>query len=317
MNCIRLSVAGWFLLTTVAHADVGSRLLATGGITGFEGAGGGGITPWAFISGYGSREEINGTANVQLLNLGEYSMTTYGLSAGFFDRFELGIQRQKLDVSSGITSNVFSLLTDGVITTAPSTSIEQDVFTLKVRLAGDGVYDQNSWLPQLAMGAHYKKNRNFNDTLLTSTGDGPLPGQGVPRILGAKSKDGTDVFLSATKLFLGWPHGYNLLANVTARYTRANVFGLLGFGREGDNGYSLEWESSIAILPTPNTAIGIEIRTQSNRLNGLAKEDTVSDFFIAWFPSKSYSLTAAYVDLGNLPFQPDSSGFYLTFSANY
>lgn len=36
----------------------GSSLVATGGITSFEGTAGGGITPWAMIAGYGAKEEI-------------------------------------------------------------------------------------------------------------------------------------------------------------------------------------------------------------------------------------------------------------------
>ena len=129
----------------------------------------------------------------------------------------------------------------------------------------------------------------------------PLPGVGVPMLLGAKDDSGTDVYLSATKLWLGTPSGYNLLTNLTARYTKANVFGLLGFGSENNDSAKLEWEGSLAVLISPTTAIGTEFRTQTNRLGGLAEEDTVVDAFIAYFPNKSISITAAYVDLGNLP----------------
>ena len=34
--------------------DTGGKLLLTGGVTQIEGAGGGGLTPWALIGGYGS-----------------------------------------------------------------------------------------------------------------------------------------------------------------------------------------------------------------------------------------------------------------------
>src|SRR5205085_9065833 len=40
----------------------GGRILATGGVTEMEGAGGGGIVPWALIAGYGTRDEIGATA---------------------------------------------------------------------------------------------------------------------------------------------------------------------------------------------------------------------------------------------------------------
>ena len=299
-------------LSPFVNADSGSRLIASGGITGFEGTAGGGITPWAFIGGYTSKEEISYSANVQYLSLNDYSLTTAGAGISLFDRVEISIQRQRLDISAGLTSNVFALLTEGAVTNANSTTIEQDIVGAKVKLFGDGVFTQNSWAPQIALGAQYKKNRDVDSSLSLPDGTVPLPEVGVPLLLGAKDDSGTDIYLSATKLWLGTPSGYNLLTNLTARYTKANVFGLLGFGAEGNDNAKVEWEGSVAVLISPTTAMGTEFRTQTNRLGGLAEEDTVVDAFIAYFPNKSISITAAYVDLGNLPLQESSSGFYLT-----
>ncbi len=304
-------------LSPLVNADSGSRLIASGGITGFEGTAGGGITPWAFIGGYTSKEEISYSANVQYLSLNDYSLTTAGAGISLFDRVEISIQRQRLDISAGLTSNVFALLTEGAVTNANSTTIEQDIVGAKVKLFGDGVFTQNSWAPQIALGAQYKKNRDVDSSLSLPDGTVPLPEVGVPLLLGAKDDSGTDIYLSATKLWLGTPSGYNLLTNLTARYTKANVFGLLGFGAEGNDNAKVEWEGSVAVLISPTTAMGTEFRTQTNRLGGLAEEDTVIDAFIAYFPNKSISITAAYVDLGNLPLQESSSGFYLTVNGNF
>lgn len=304
-------------LSPLVNADSGSRLIASGGITGFEGTAGGGITPWALIGGYTSKEEISYSANVQYLSLNDYSLTTAGAGISLFDRVEISIQRQRLDISAGLTSNVFALLTEGAVTNANSTTIEQDIVGAKVKLFGDGVFTQNSWAPQIALGAQYKKNRDVDSSLSLPDGTVPLPEVGVPLLLGAKDDSGTDIYLSATKLWLGTPSGYNLLTNLTARYTKANVFGLLGFGAEGNDNAKVEWEGSVAVLISPTTAIGTEFRTQTNRLGGLAEEDTVIDAFIAYFPNKSISITAAYVDLGNLPLQESSSGFYLTVNGNF
>jgi hypothetical protein len=305
------------LLVSSVHADSGSRLIASGGITGFEGVAGGGLTPWAFIGGYASKEEVSYSGNIQYLSLNDYTLSTAGVSVGIFDRVELSVQRQKLDISSGLTSNVFALLTDGAITNASAATIEQDIIAAKVKVLGDGVFSQDIWLPQVSVGAQYKKNRDFNTSLLLPNGSAPLPNTGVPKLLGAADDSGVDVYVSATKLWLGIPNGFNLLTNVTARYTKANTFGLLGFGSATDDSATLEWEGSLALLVSPTTAIGTEFRTQSNRLGGLAEENTAVDAFIAYFPNKSVSITAAYVDLGNLPLQEDSSGFYLTVNANF
>ncbi|AEA97005.1 DUF3034 family protein [Alteromonas mediterranea] len=306
-----------FFISPLVFAQSGSRLIASGGITGFEGTAGGGITPWAFIGGYTSKEEISYSANVQYLSLNDYSLTTAGASISLFDRVEISVQRQRLDISAGLTSNVFALLTEGAVTNANSATIEQDIVGAKVKLFGDGVFTQNSWGPQVAIGAQYKKNRDFDSSLSLPDGTVPLPEIGVPLLLGAKDDSGTDVYVSATKLWLGTPSGYNLLTNLTARYTKANVFGLLGFGTEENDNAKLEWEGSLALLISPTTAIGTEFRTQTNRLGGLAEEDTVVDAFIAYFPNKSISITAAYVDLGNLPLQESSSGFYLSVNGNF
>lgn len=310
--CLALSL---YSMSIFAGTD--SRLVASGGVSGFEGTAGGGITPWAFIGGYTSKEEIGYGANVQLLNLNDYTLTTAGASVSLFDRVELSIQRQKLDISAGLTSNVFSLLTDGAITNANSTTIEQDIIGAKVKIWGDGVFTQGTWVPQISIGAQHKRNRDFDTSLLLPDGSAPLPNIGVPQLLGAVDSSGTDIYVSATKLWLGIPAGYNLLTNVTARLTKANSFGLLGFSSANDDSYSTELEGSIAVLISPTTAIGAEFRTQSDRLGGLAKEDTAVDFFIAYFPNKSLSITAAYVELGNLPLQENSNGFYLTLNANF
>jgi hypothetical protein len=305
------------LLALIATPSMaGSRLLATGGISSFEGTAGGGITPWAMIAGYASGEEIAATANLQVLNTGEYQLLTYGAALGLYDRVEISVQRQTLDISAGVLSNVFNLLTVGAITTAPGTQINQDIVGLKVRLLGDAVYAQQWWQGQLSAGLQYKKNQDFDASLSLSDGTVPLPNTGVAKLLGAVKDSGTDVYLTASRLWLGAAWGNNLLANVTARMTKANTFGLLGFESNSEDSYQLEWEGSLAILPSPSTVVGFEWRTQSDKLGGLAKERTTTDFFIAYFPDKNWSLTAAYVDLGSLPFDEQAKGFYLTVTVN-
>ena len=43
----------------------GGRLLLTGGVSTIEGAGGGGLVPWALIGGYGTRDEVGINAYVR------------------------------------------------------------------------------------------------------------------------------------------------------------------------------------------------------------------------------------------------------------
>jgi len=67
-----------------AHAQ--GRLLATGGVTQVEGAAGGGLVPWALIAGYGTRDEIGGTAFATYIDTGNFRLRTFGAAVGFYDR---------------------------------------------------------------------------------------------------------------------------------------------------------------------------------------------------------------------------------------
>ena len=44
-------------------APESGKLLATAGVTQIEGAGGGGLAPWAVITGYGTRDAIGANAH--------------------------------------------------------------------------------------------------------------------------------------------------------------------------------------------------------------------------------------------------------------
>lgn len=60
--------------------------------------------------------------------------------------------------------------------------------------------------------------------------------------IGARSADGVDFYIAGTKLLLA----ESLLLNATVRATKANQFGLLGFGGDQNGGYSAQFEGSAA-----------------------------------------------------------------------
>lgn len=336
------SLALLIALAPTAQA-AGGKLLGTGGVTQFEGAGGGGLTPWALITGNGTADEIGASAHLTYLDTDDYQLGSAGVGVGIYDRVELSLTRQRLDVSEEVVAATAGALIGGLepilgapgAVTARSTEIEMDIVGAKVRLFGDAVFDQDSFLPQVSLGAQYKRNKDFGSGVAV-----PYLGDvGVPALLGAADDSGIDYYLSATKVFLGIPAGRNLLLNATVRATRGNAFGLLGFGRDvvnpltgerldRDDGYELEYGLAAAMFVSPTVVIGAEYRTQSSRLDNqpvlgllgaprLAREDDAWDAFIAWIPNKYLSITGAYVDLGNLPFQADSNAAYLSFKFSY
>jgi hypothetical protein len=57
--------------------------------------------------------------------------------------------------------------------------------------------------------------------------------------------------------------------------------------------------------------VGAEYRTKPNNLN-FAREQNAYDAFIAWAPTKHISLTAAYVELGDVATIRNQRGVYLS-----
>ena len=259
----------------------GERLLATGGVMQIEGSAGGGLTPWALIAGYGTREEIGASAfYTHARTQGGFDMNLAGIALGFDNRVEISISQQRFGLSD----------------TVPGEHIRMNTLGAKVRLFGDAVYDQDTWVPQVAVGMQVKHNVDFDK---------------VPKALGAESATGVDLYLSATKLYLAAIAGRNVLLNATLQATKANQFGLLGFGGDKHDNYQLQPAASAALMVTDNLLIGTEYRARPNNLNAF-KEDDAKDLFVAWFPTKYLALTAAYVDLGNIANKDNQKALYLS-----
>lgn len=253
------------------------KLLATPGVSQIEGAAGGGLVPWAQLAGYATEDELAASAFCTHASVDDFQLNSCGVQTNFYDRVELSIAKQEFKVDP------------------LSLTLKQSIFGAKVRVYGDLVYSK--W-PQVSVGVQHKK----------------LDTHEVAYALGAKKDSGTDLYLAASKLHLGAVYGYNLLWNTTFRYTKANEIGLLGF--DGPNNSSgLQTEFSVAVLLNSHLAIGTEYRHKPDNL-GL-KESNWKDIFIAWFPNKHVSITAAYIDLGTIAGLKNQHGWYLSLTGYY
>lgn len=272
-----LALAGLLACACTAQAERG-KLLLTGGVSTVDGAAGGGLTPWAVTGSYATAGEVGGTAFVTRAPTRNYALTTYGAAIGLLDRVELSIARQEFDAGN----NLAPLGLTGLL-------LRQDIAGVKLKLAGDAVLDSDTAMPQIALGLLHKRT---DAGALGPTLFGPL---------GARAS-GTEVYVSATKLLLA----QGILVNGTLRATRANQNGLLGFGGAQSSRYRLQPEVSLAKLLSRHLAIGAEYRAKPDHLNrsvlgtGALKEDDWWDLFVAWAPTKTMSLAAAYVDLGRI-----------------
>lgn len=272
------------LLASSSWAD--GRLLATGGASSIEGAAGGGITPWAVLSGYGERGEWGADVFATRVETGDYRLDVAGVGVAFDNRIELSYARQRFDL--GTLARDLNL---------PENSLSQDVFGLKVRLFGDLIYDQ---LPQVALGIQHKRQKDFL----------------IPSLIGAQRSEDSEAYLTASRLLLGGAFGYNLLINGGVRYSRANELGLLGFGGDRRDRHSLLKEGSLAVLFNPHWALGIEYREKPDSLS-FAGESDWADVFVGYFPTKNLALVLAYARLGEIATLDNQDGVYLSVQGSF
>ncbi|WP_137752736.1 DUF3034 family protein [Sphingopyxis sp. L1A2A] len=256
----------------------GGKLLLTNGVATIEGTSGGGLATWSTIAGRATDRGIGLSGHITLIELPDYGWQSRGVAIGIANRIELSYARQNFD-----TREVGTALGLG-----RGYVLNQDIFAAKLRLAGDTVYG-NALLPQISVGVEHKRNR-----------DAP-----VARAVGAAHGSGTDITLSATKLLLS----HSVLVNATARLTKANQTGLLGFGTASDDTHRLQFEGSVAYQLSRRAVIGAEFRSKPDNL-AIAREDDWWDLFAAYALTDHLTVTAAYVDLGSIAtFDQQRGGF--------
>jgi hypothetical protein len=286
-----LTLAGCMAASlAMAQSDPGTgtsnKLLLTGGVSQIEGAAGGGLTPWAVIGGYGTRDQIGANAFYTRVQLPDYHLDDAGAMIGLYNRVEFSVAQQRFNTEK----------VGGALGLGNGFTFRQTVVGVKVRLFGDLVLDQDSWMPQVSVGAQYKKNNQ----------------DAVVKFVGAKRSQGTDYYISATKLFLS----QSVLVDATVRFTKANQIGILGFGSAKHDNYHAEFEGSVAYLLSRKLAIGAEYRQKPNNL-AIAKEDDWYDAFVAWAPTKHVSLTLAYANLGNIVIKDHQRGVYASVQVGF
>ncbi|NVK36976.1 MAG: DUF3034 family protein [Gammaproteobacteria bacterium] len=255
------------------------KLLATSAVGPVEGGAGGGLIPWAVLTGYATQDEIGYSATMSEADVSDYSLSSHGLAVSAYDRVEISFAQLRFENKVG-----------GV-------DIKQNVLGIKAKLYGDVVYD--TW-PQISLGIQHK-------TLLNPE---------IAQVLGASDEDGQDVYLSAAKVWLNGPLNRTVLVNTNIRYSKANQLGLLGYGTDANDDAELSLEFAAAVFLNRRLAIGMEYRQKPDNIDGLTEDDW-QDFFVAYFPSKSVSLTLAYLQLGEIAGFKDQDGTYFSIQGSF
>ena len=274
-----ITLASLVLAIAAMPAVAGDRLAWTGAVAQVEGSAGGGLVPWALISGLGTDEQFGASGYLSYASTQDFSLRTAGVSFGIANRTEVSLARQRLDAGS-----VMHGLTLG-----------QDIAAIKVRLLGDAIFAPVQTLPQIAVGAQWKRTLDFEQ---------------VPRAVGAARGEDVDLYIAATKMYFALLEGRNVVLDATLRRTRANQFGLLGFGGNG-RGSRFVPEFSAAIFLNDGLLLGAEYRDKPNNLAAF-REGSAEDVFLAWAPSKNVTLIGAWADLGSIAGKPSQRGLYVS-----
>ncbi len=274
MKKIRILAVVFICLFTANTTFAGDgKLIATAGLIQVEGAGGGGLVPWATLPGYDSRDEYSVNAFSSYVTVDDYKLHALGASVSLYDRVELSVAQQSFSIKAG------------------AGDIEQTIVGAKVRLYGDVIFSR--W-PQVSLGVLHKS----------------LKDDAIALALGAQDTSGTDVYIAATKVHLGAVSGYNLVWNATVRYTNANQMGLLGFGSVNDDSHELMLECTVGVLFNRHLAVGGEFRQKPDNI-ALPEEDWKAAF-VTYIPNKNFNITVAYAMLGSIAGADDQNGLYVS-----
>jgi hypothetical protein len=285
---LKRAIIGIVVLGTTFQASAMSgKLLLTGGVSQLEGSGGGGLTPWAFIGSYATRDEYGANFHATEVRTQDYTVKSQGLTVGIKNLVELSYSQQVFYTQEVSSANLGKNDQFG---------IQQDTIGLKFKVYGDGVLDQQTWIPQISVGVQRKENHE----------------EDLVEALGAEDHIGVDYYVSFSKIILNQSFLYNL----TLRSTKANQTGFLGFGGGENDEREIMTEMSFGYLLRHNLVLGMEYRNKPNNLTNFEEEDW-KDIYLAWAPTKNISLTTAYVDLGNIAVKDNQSGIYTSLQVGF
>ncbi len=281
-----------------------------------DSGGGGAIVPWAYISNAPKDGGVGmPSASIWTWVSDSYTINFWPVAVSIGDRLEFGFAYQNLDIStlkSDLRGDSYAALGGAARLDAGLDNLQMITAHAKFQFL-----KETETLPAMAISVSYKKaldvdelDDNLTDSVRTDVGL-----TGAPKVmewLGVDDDSGFEVNLMATKL---WKTKIPILTAVNLRYTQANQLGFLGFSDD----WSLNPEFTLAILPEPNVAIGVEYRRKPDELksvndylnaNGVAGgfsqlsdysfgEDDFIDFFVAYLPTPNLTIAAGVANIGN------------------
>ncbi len=250
-----------------------------------EGTGGILITPVAYLSNPGPKDEIFGlpAASATYINAREKNVESLAVSEVLIQRVELSFAVSRFGVGT----------LPRAIRDAGAGDIRNDVYLYNINARGV-LIPENSFdlpIPQITAGVGFKQNDGI-DQINNATGR-------TLSSIGYKRDYGVDYTLTATKAF---PKVFDRLLLLTAgvRFSEANQLGYVGFS----DTYHATFEGNIVYSLTPWLYLAGEYRQKDSaygRIPGLV--ETENDWWtvgLGILPSRHTSVTVGYGYLGNV-----------------
>ncbi len=295
-----------------------------------DSGGGGAIVPWAYISNAPKGGGVGMPAgSIWTWVSDSYTINFWPVAVSIGDRIELGIAYQNLDIST-LKSDLRS---DSLAALPNVLDTKLDNVQMITAHAKFQFLKETESLPAMAISVSYKKALDVDEVNdnLTSGARNTL-GASAPEVLkwmGLDDDAGFEFNLMATKL---WKTKIPILTAVNLRYTQAHQLGFLGFSDD----WSINPEFTLAILPEPNIAIGVEYRKKPDEYKSLNRylganggaaagyrplddysfgEDDFIDFFVAYLPTPNLTIAAGVANIGNVVHRETKSIW--AFNINY
>jgi hypothetical protein len=252
-----------------------------------EGTGGVFATHTAYLVNPAAEGEIFGLPSVGLIyvHLGSgRHLNAFTVTETLWDRIELGYAWDHLELGD-LPHDIEEATGIGI----GDDSVDLHNFNARLLVLKEGDFNQ-SWLPALTVGVHYKYNDDIDD--IDSDLMGTLQGVGI------EDNDGVDFTLYATKMITALPRPVLLSAGL--RSTKAAHIGLLGFTDERE----IVGEGSIIVFVTNQFAVAAEYRQKPDgydEIPGLvASEDDWWTLCVCYVVNEHMTISGGYGNFGEV-----------------
>ncbi len=268
------------------------RPLATGWVTTLNGAAGGGSVSWARIASYGRAGQVGFRVFYTNATTPNTDANGHGVAAGIDNRIAISAAPQNLDLGNTgpYIANTRLGANAAAVPGAPlqdNAAINQDIIAPKARAFGNTIYQQHTWMSQVAIGAPNHHNE-----------DGALMGALHIKAIGVS------YHAALKKWWANGPIDDVTMVGLTLDAMRANYNGLFGLPGVTDSRYRYEPEASASMFLHPPVVVGGAYRAMpQNEPNAgpvASGSNACQDAFFAPIPSKIVPMTLAYTMRGHV-----------------